>query len=351
MYTKVFVLEIDGSQQSGSGTIVRYAVGLASLLRKNLHLKNIRYKRKKRGLRPQHLKAVQACADMTKGSLQGAEVGSEEIIYKPGKIMTGGTYVWDIGTSGSATMLAQTILPLACFAGAPSRFQIVGGLFQDFAPAAHHLQRVVYPLLKKMGMHTTLHIKRPGYVPTGEGIIEIEIEPIKTLRPFHMMKQGNAQHFQGVAISSHLEEREVSARMAQQCYRSLKKYGLEGSIEQIDDTKAYQKGASLTVCLTTSEGCIIGADMAGKPGRSSEFIGKSVARMLIEDLHSGATVDRHMADQLIIYCALARGTSRYIVPAMTEHVETNLWLIQEILQARTEIAGQAIAIEGINFSI
>jgi len=46
--------------------------------------------------------------------------------------------------------------------------------------------------------------------------------------------------------------------------------------------------------------------------------------MLLEDLDSGATVDRHLADQLIPYAALAEGESRYLVPGLTDHVESNL---------------------------
>ena len=49
------MIHIDGGQKSGSGTIVRFAVGLATLLGEELHLTNIRAKREKPGLRPQHL--------------------------------------------------------------------------------------------------------------------------------------------------------------------------------------------------------------------------------------------------------------------------------------------------------
>lgn len=152
------MIEIDGATKSGSGTIVRYSVGLAALLGKDLHLFNIRQKRNKPGLRPQHLKAVQACAEMTRGELEGAEVTSKEIVFRPGKTIHGGSYRWDIGTAGSTTMLAQTILPLACFADAPCDIEIIGGLFQDYAPAAHHLQHVVFPIYKRMGLEVSLKV-------------------------------------------------------------------------------------------------------------------------------------------------------------------------------------------------
>lgn len=345
------MLEIDGSQKSGSGTIVRYSIAFASLLGKNLNLKNIRAKREKPGLRPQHLRAIQACAEMTKGSLEGAVVGSSEIFYKPGKIIFGGKYSFDIGTAGSTTMLTQTILPLACFANSSSHFLITGGLFQDFAPAAHHLQHVIFPLLGKMGIIAKLKVKRPGYVPTGEGIIELHVEPVKELKPLQLTEQGDVNEIKGVSLSSHLEDREVSERMAKRANQVLKKFGLDADIEIIYDTSALQRGASLTLYLTTSKGCIIGADMAGKHGRTSELIGHRVSEMLLEDLHKKATVDRHTADQLILYAALASGNTQYIIPKMTDHIETNLWLIDEILQAKSTLEDQNLLnISGINFS-
>ena len=43
------------------------------------------------------------------------------------------------GLHGSTTMLALSILPLACFANRPVRVRITGGVFQDFAPSPYHL--------------------------------------------------------------------------------------------------------------------------------------------------------------------------------------------------------------------
>ncbi|MFC1956874.1 RNA 3'-terminal phosphate cyclase [Chloroflexota bacterium] len=61
------MIHVDGSQKSGSGTIVRYAVGLAALLGEELRLTNIRAKRDKPGLRHQHLRAIQAVSTLCGG--------------------------------------------------------------------------------------------------------------------------------------------------------------------------------------------------------------------------------------------------------------------------------------------
>ena len=100
------MLEIDGSEHSGSGTIVRDAIPFCILTGQEIHLRNIRAKRDNPSLRPQHLKALEAAASLCGGQLEGGSVGSKEIWFYPGKAIKGGAFNWDIGTAGSTAMLA-----------------------------------------------------------------------------------------------------------------------------------------------------------------------------------------------------------------------------------------------------
>jgi len=344
------MIEIDGAQKSGSGTIVRFAVSLAALLDEELHLINIRARRERPGLRPQHLKAVEALREICRGTLKGGEVGSSEIWFKPGGRVKGGYYEWDIGTAGSTTLLTMTLLPAALFATGSVRLKISGGLFQDFAPSAYHMQYVHLPLLQKMGIKASVKIVRPGYVPRGGGIIEVEIEPVKRkIEPIKLPEQGKIIGIHGIALASHLEDRKVGERMAEKCNEVLKSKGYSAQVEIVNDMLALQKGAALAIYAKTSTGCIIGADRAGEPRRSSEEIGRYAARSLIEDLAVGATVDRYSADQLVLYAALAEGVSEYRIPRMTEHVETNLWLVERILGAKTKVEQNLVKIEGVGY--
>jgi len=345
------MIHIDGAQKSGSGTIVRFAVGLAALLGEELHLTNIRAKREKPGLRPQHLKAIEALAQICQGTLDGAEVGAREIRFKPGAKVKSGHYEWDIGTAGSTTLLAMTLLPVACFALGAASFRISGGLFQDFAPSAYHMQFVLFPILAKMGITVGLNIIRPGYVPRGGGIIEVGLKPVTDkMKPIRLTRQGDVTAIEGIALSSHLKPRRVSERMAGKCNEVLRAKGYHAQVEIVYDTHALQRGAALAIYAKTSSGCIIGADRAGEPRRTAEEIGRYVAENLIQDLAMGATVDRYLADQLIFYAALADGVSQYRIPRLTEHVETNLWLVETMLGAKTEVSENLVKIQGIGFS-
>jgi RNA 3'-terminal phosphate cyclase (ATP) len=135
--------------------------------------------------------------------------------------------------------------------------------------------------------------------------------------------------------------------MADTCKSVLEARRLSVKIEMFDEISAAQKGAALCIWAESDTGAVLGSDMAGAPRRPSEKIAKSVATNFLEDLDSGATVDRHLADQLIIFGALAREATTYTIPRVTEHVESNLWLVREILGARAETAHNVLTIHGV----
>ena len=209
------MLAIDGSRYSGSGTIVRQAVAFSALTGQSIHVVNARAKRDKPGLRLQHIRVVEAIAELVNGGTEGLTQGSQEFTFRPGRLKAGRHYSWNIGSAGSTTMLALGILPVLALAGSSITVELRGGLFQDFAPSAFHLQHVLLPILGEMGLHTAMDIKRPGYVPRGEGILSLAVTPLSgPLRAIIREETGPVTQLWGIALSSHLEERRVSERMA-----------------------------------------------------------------------------------------------------------------------------------------
>jgi RNA 3'-terminal phosphate cyclase (ATP) len=311
------MLHLDGSRFSGSGTIVRFGVPLAALAGQDLRLTNIRARRDPPGLRPQHLKAVEAVTQLCQGTLEGGAVGSRELLFHPGRLPDGG---------------------------------LTGGLFQDFAPSAFHLQHALLPLVSRMGLHVDLRILRPGYVPTGGGSIELTVKPVVgTLSPLTMLQRGSPLRYWGLALSSHLQQRQVSQRMADACREVLKRQGLHADMRLLNDDTAPQAGAALAL-FAEGPDALLGADQAGALRRRAESIGRFVAHALLNDLDTGAAVDRHLADQMIIFAALAAGTSAFCIPQATDHVHTNIWLVETILGARARLQGQQLHIQGVGYA-
>lgn len=326
-------------------------MALATLLARPLRVASIRVARPKPGLRRQHLTAALACAAICRGSVEGAEVGSQEIVFHPGPRVIPGEYSFDVGSAGATTLLAFTLLIPSLFAEGPLKFTLTGGVYQDFAPSAFHMSQCLAPLLERMGARVSLRVDRPGYVPKGQGRLIMEVTPCAgPLRPLTLLDQGRTTLVKGASLASHLADRHVAERMAAACRDALKREGLRAEIETMEDKTALQKGAVLAVWTGTATGALLGADMAAAVGRASEKIGQSVASALLEDLGTGAAVDRHIADQLIIFAALADGVTTYRIPGVTDHVDSNLWLVEEILGASSKVEGHRISIEGLGFA-
>jgi RNA 3'-terminal phosphate cyclase (ATP) len=137
--------------------------------------------------------------------------------------------------------------------------------------------------------------------------------------------------------------------MAEAACGVLATAGYRADIEVQDDTSALQPGAALALFVDLAGGVRLGADQAGAPRRRAEAIGRYVAQHLLADLQTGATLDRYAADQLMPFAALAAGESRFRIPQLTEHMESNAWLAQVFLGSEVTLAGQVLSITGVGW--
>jgi RNA 3'-terminal phosphate cyclase (ATP) len=166
------------------------------------------------------------------------------------------------------------------------------------------------------------------------------------LRPLLATRPGAVQRIWWIALSSHLAQRRVSARMAAAARQRLAAAGRRARVEEAEDTSALQPGAALALFADLEGRTRVGADRAGAPRRSAEPIGVRVARQLQDELESGASVDRFVADQLLPFTALAAGQSRVRIPQLTEHVRTGMWLAQVFLGVEVRLEGQLLIVPG-----
>src|SRR3989304_684457 len=126
--------EIDGSQKSGSGTILRLSIALSAIKQQPLHIINIRQSRPQPGLKPQHLEAVLTAAKLCNAKVEGAKLGARELWFTP-KAICGGNVEATIETAGSIPMLFLATLPICLFAENPVRLHVAkGGTDTTHAP-------------------------------------------------------------------------------------------------------------------------------------------------------------------------------------------------------------------------
>ena len=332
------MIEIDGSQKSGSGTILRLSIALAAILGQPLHIYNIRQNRPQPGLRPQHLEAILTAARLCDAELKGAELNSRELWFKPKKVK-GGKVEAEIGTAGSIPMLLMTVLPICIFAENTVHLHVSkGGTDVQNSPTINYVRFVLLPMLKHMGLNTALAVQKYGYYPRGMGEVAISTEPCKSLKPLRLENFGKMQAVKGVSVCTFLADRRVAERQAKAANDYLKEKGCAADIHIInDESNPLQKGSSLVLWAETDTGAILGADAIGELRKSSETVGMEAAEKLYAEISTKPTVDVHLADMLIPYVALAEGSSMYFTRTISEHLETNIWLAEKITNMKFNV--------------
>ena len=176
---KIKPIKLDGS--AGGGQILRSALSLSLVTGKPFQLTSIRGKRPKPGLMRQHLTCVLAAAEISGGSVDGAELGSGSIVFYPGQVRAG-DYHFAIGTAGSTTLLAQTLMPAFWATSTTATMVLEGGTHNPMAPPVEFLQRAYLPCMRRIGFDARIELVRPGFAPAGGGELRITVPKSGELR-------------------------------------------------------------------------------------------------------------------------------------------------------------------------
>jgi RNA 3'-terminal phosphate cyclase (ATP) len=324
-------ITIDGSMGEGGGQVLRSSVALAICFRKPIKMYNIRANRKRPGLMRQHLTAVNAAAEICHARVLGAELNSQHIEFLPGEV-EGGEYYFPIGTAGSTTLVLQTILPPLLFASASSKVTIEGGTHNPLAPPFDFLQHSYLPLLERMGARIKSTLVRPGFFPVGEGRIELEIAPVKELKPVSLLERGEVLNKEARILLSQLPQH-IGDREARIIQQRLDWPASKIAILHIDTARS--PGNAISVLITCKNITAVFASI-GQQGIRAETVANSVVDEVQYYLSNDAPVDKHLADQLLLPIALADG-GEFVTTTPTQHTLTNIAVIEKFTGRRFNV--------------
>jgi RNA 3'-phosphate cyclase len=193
-----------------------------------------------------------------------------------------------------------------------------------------------------MGVKGEIEIQRRGYYPKGGGIVKAIIRPIVHLRALNLLERGDVAGIRGIAHSSNLPCHIVE-RMAKAAKNKL---NYPCSIE-LECGKGFSTGTGI-VLWTAGENSALGSSSLGEIGKKAEKVGEEAAGRLITELQTNAPIDSHMSDQVIPYLALAEGISRIRVAELTNHLTTNIYVVEKTLGLKFEIKDEhIISVKGI----
>ena len=327
---------IDGSYGEGGGQLLRTSLSLAAITGKPLKLVNIRGRRKKPGLRPQHLTAVRACASICGAELEGVKLGATELDFIPGTIVSG-SYEFHIGTAGASALVLHTILPILSKADGESHLLISGGTHVPWSPPYHHVAQVLIPTLNQLGYSCTTHLNRWGWYPKGGGEIQARVRPHRPLGSLHLDQPFDLRRIVGISASSGLPEH-IRVRQKKRLAARLQKAGFQGEIELLD-IHARNPG-SLVFLLAQGKDSLAGFSSLGARGKRAELVADETADEFFHFLESRAALDHHLADQLLIYLASVPGEHYFTASKITQHLLTNVWVVEKFLPVKFEIKGE-----------
>jgi RNA 3'-terminal phosphate cyclase (ATP) len=336
------MLTIDGSMGEGGGQILRSSLALSIITGTPIAIDNIRAKRDKPGLRRQHLTAVLAAAEICGAAVDGAHVGSSRLTFSPGKLQPG-DYHFDIGTAGSTTLVTQTVLPPLMLAEGPSRLKLKGGTHNVHAPPFDYLERVLVPLINRMGPHVHVQLERYGFFPAGGGRFNAQIEPASKLMPFSLIERGAMVRREARAIVAGLP-----ATIAQRELAVIKNRLEWSDDELVARDLGHGHGPGNVILLEIESEHVTEVFTAfGERGVPAEAVAAAAADEVSQYDAAGVPVGPHLADQLILPLALA-GAGSFVTMPLTLHTTTNIEVVQMFLPVNisvTEISANAVRID------
>ena len=297
-------IEIDGSQGEGGGQMLRTSLALSATTGAPFRMVNVRAKREVSGLKRQHLTCVRAAAEVCRAAVEGDEVGSSALSFKPGPIR-GGDYRFDIGTAGSVTLVAQTVLPVLLMADAPSSVTISGGTHVQWAPIWEFFAFSYLPQIRAMGAEVEAGLVRHGFYPAAGGEIRLSIKPFDKAganKSWSFTGLGDYRGGRVVGIVSNIP-RTIAEDEAKGIVQKLWELSLR---REVCDAPSPGPGNCCFAQLDFENASVVVSGV-GSYGTSRKAVANGVASRVKRFLNSGAAVEEHLADQLLVPLAVLLG--------------------------------------------
>ena len=338
------MITIDGSHNEGGGQILRTSLALSLCTRMPFRIEKIRAGRKQPGLQRQHLAAVRAAAEVGRAEVSGDTLASQQLTFAP-KGIAPGEYKFSVGTAGSTTLVLQTALPALMLASKPSFLTLEGGTHNTAAPPYDFLAKTFVPLIDRLGARVQLELISAGFYPVGGGVMKVTIQPPAELHPLELTQRGELRGRAARALVANLP-RNIAARELAVVAAKLSWPPSSLKIETVSS-----RGPGNVVLLEVESEHITEVFTGfGERGVRAETVAENVVLEARRYLASDVAVDEHLADQLLLPLALAKGGVFTTFPP-SRHTQTNIDTIGRFLSTQIRLVStnsRSCTVEVIN---
>lgn len=324
-------IHIDGNYGEGGGSIVRFSMAFAALLKQSLEIDKIRFNRRNPGLRTQHMLGIKLIKQIFGGDLEGAELGSTKIIYKPNRnfILNSDSFSVPISTAASIGLIIQTLqIGMANLQKNLIIYLQGGATYGLWAPSIDYIVNVTLKYLQFFGYDFELNVQKHGFYPKGGAEVYLKLRPSNSINDSILIsKRDSITHIKGISIASEqLKKANVAERTAKAAKSVLEKNGFS---TEIDHKYVNSNSIGSGITIWTESKFPFGSSEVGRRGISAENVGQTVATNFLQDWSNGGVLDEYMTDQIIPFMALH--PSEITTGPLSLHSKTNLWLCNQFL--------------------
>jgi RNA 3'-terminal phosphate cyclase (ATP) len=296
---------------------------------------------------------VLAAAAVCRADLRGGEIGSTEILFTPHeKAPSARSFEFDVakvsrgGSAGSVILVLQTVLLPLAFSRGSVDLALMGGTHVAWSPPYDYFAEVYLPTLSRMGLDAGCTLASWGFYPVGGGAISVKIggirprregPPRRSLSSVRLIERGDLIGVSGKAVAANLPK-DIADRMARRAADILGEKGIEAQVTS-ERVGGRSTGAGIFLTARYAQ-ALAGFSALGKKGLPAERVALDACRELLAFHKTGASVDSHLADQLVLPLALAEGRSEMAVESVTSHLLANAEVVRRFIPASIEVEGE-----------
>ena len=310
------LIRID-SQRHGGGQALRVALVLSAATGQGFEVVGFRDRRLRPGLRSSHLAVVRAVGLACGARVHGAFEGAREMRFEPGQVVPG-DFEFELAGEGSGTFVLQSLVSVLARSTTGSRLTVRGGTHLPQSPSFHFLARHWLSLVEPAGVSARATLARASFAARGEGEMRTEIRAAQAAQPLLLDGRGALVELRGVCGASGAGS-DVACRMRDVAQGHFWEQRRLDSCWDVVDLPASSPGSFAQIELVFERGRAA-LNLLGERSVRPEVAAERLARRVLRFLDGEATVDRLVADQLLVPMALSGAGGRLATDAVTDHL-------------------------------
>lgn len=332
---------VDGSYGEGGGALLRTALSMATLTQQPLRLTNIRGGTRSPGLNPEDLTVTRALALSCNAEVLGASPGEQSLSFLTTQRPKGLNEKLGVeeGYEGpgfaNSLVVLNTLLPIMARTGVYTKLSATGETYGNGILSYDYFANVTVQAHRRMGIYAFPELSLAGFGRSSRGEVRLEIEPSAS-SGVQWGARGELYGCRAVVVTSELSG-QVGDRGIAHLARLAHHAGLELESDSIH-VRARGAGAFATVWGEFSGG-MGGATAMGARGLRIEAVVQSAFERFFEWFKGDATVDQHLADQILIAAVMAEGESEMKVDLLTRRFLSQVWVVKQFLPIHITVRG------------